>query len=80
MRVGADTVVPENREDAGDLARLAAVAHGVRERQQCPTRGQVGARAAVLAGGVELVEEALRVGDGAGGEQATELESEGVCR
>ena len=45
-----------------------------------PRGGRVGARAAVLAGGVELVEEALRGGDGAGGEQAAEQEREGVRR
>jgi hypothetical protein len=45
-----------------------------------PRGGRVGARVAVLAGGVELVEEALRVGDGAGGEQAAEQEREGVRR
>jgi hypothetical protein len=49
----------ENLGTAGDLARLAAAAHGVRERQQPPARGRVGARAAVLAGMVELVEEVM---------------------
>jgi hypothetical protein len=65
---------------AGDLARLTAAAHGVRERQQRPAQGRVGARASVLAGGVELVEEAPRGGDGASGEQAAEQEREGVRR
>jgi hypothetical protein len=46
-------VVPEHREDAGDLAQPATVAHNVRERP-------------VLAGGVELVEEAPRGEHGAG--------------
>jgi hypothetical protein len=70
----------EDLGTAGDLARLAVAAHSVRECQQPPARGRVGARAAVLAGGVELVEEALRGGDGAGGEQAAEQEREGVRR
>jgi type IV secretory pathway TrbL component len=65
---------------SGDLARLAAAAHGVRERQQRPAWGRVVSRTAVLTRGVELVEEALRDGDGAGGEQAVEQEHEGVCQ
>ena len=74
-------MVPEHREDAGDLAQSAAVAHDVGEREQRPARRRVRARGSVvLAGGVELVEEAPRGEHGAGGGEAAEEKREGVRR